>query len=218
MRFKRNKFFENTKGAVLGIVSITVGLVGMFISYLAIPGYNILENMVSELGLGPWGIFFNLGFVFSGLLAIPYYLNLSYLFQSENIDHRLINGSIIASVVSCIAYALVGVFPAYKENLFYYWAHGTFAAISGISGIAYLLLFGYMMYNSKIFKKRHAFFSLLISLFYLAFLLTWIPIIEWMASFGIMSWIFFNSLYLLYFIKKREDMKVKTINSDLEKA
>lgn len=190
----------------------------MFLSYSAYPDYNIRDNMVSDLGIGPLGIFFNLGFIFSGLLAIPYYLNLSYHFQKEGMDKRLVSGSVVSSLVSCIAYSFVGVFPAIESNFFLYYTHGIVAGISVMSGTVYLLFFAYMMYVSKSFKKGQAIFTVIICVFYFLFLFTWIPIIEWTASFGIMGWIFLNSLYLLFLNKSRTMRNKNTNNNKLDKA
>ncbi|MFO8018018.1 MAG: DUF998 domain-containing protein [Promethearchaeia archaeon] len=207
MILKENIFFEKAWGGILGIISVIIGVLGMCISYSAIPGYNMLDNMVSDLGVGPLGLFFNIGFILSGIIAIPYYLNLSYIFQQEGMNHRLILGSIIFSLVSSITYSFVGIFPAIQSKPLIYLAHGTFASITVMCGAGYLLLFGYMMYTSERFKKGHAMYSMFVFVFYIMLLFTWIPIIEWTATLSILFWNFFNSLYLLILNKKNKIKK-----------
>jgi hypothetical membrane protein len=71
----RNNFF-NKKGGICGLISIIIGICGDILAIIYFPGYNLLNNMVSDLGIGPGGIFFILGLIFSGILAIPHYVAL----------------------------------------------------------------------------------------------------------------------------------------------
>lgn len=185
-------------GGFYGIVSVTIGLLGMYLSYLTVPGYSMLNNMVSELGVSPGAIYFNFGFFLSGLLAIPYYLTLARVFSYEKLNQKAILSAKICSMTSCGFYALVGVFPAVQEDLVLLYTHGTVAAISVISGVGYLLSFGYLMKKSQFFNGIHLILTGGVIIFYILFLLSWIPIIEWTASLGIILWIFINSLTLLY--------------------
>lgn len=197
MKLEETKFFDRGYGGIFGIISIFIALIGMGISYSAFPGYVIGDHTISMLGVGRLGISFNIGSILSGLLAIPYYLNLSYNFQKEGMKERLVQGSIISSFGSCVGYIFVGVFPVLDSILFFYVAHMIFAIITFMSGAVYLLTFAYMMYYSKNFTKLQAFHSIVVCTFYLAFLFSQIPLLEWLALFGLISWISFNSVYLI---------------------
>lgn len=193
-----NQLIFRIPGGLYGLMSIIIGLLGMYLSFLTVPGYSMRYNMVSELGVSPGAIYFNLGFILSGLLAIPYYLTLAGVFTYEGLNNRVILSAKFCSITSCVFYALVGVFPAVQENNMLLYIHGTVAAISVISGIGYLLSFGYLMRKSHYFSGFHLILTGAVMFFYILFVISWIPIIEWSASLGIMIWIFINSLTLLY--------------------
>jgi hypothetical protein len=84
-----------------------------------------------------------------------------------------------------------------------------------MSGAVYLLTFAYMMYYSNTFTKLQAFHSIVVCTFYLAFLFSQIPLLEWLALFGLISWISFNSVYLIVinyqkFLNRKERHKEKS--------
>ena len=65
INFSDTLFFKNY-GSIFGILSVSVGVIGDLIALYLFPGYSIFSNMISELGVGPGGIFFNIGVFFSG--------------------------------------------------------------------------------------------------------------------------------------------------------
>jgi len=214
MKLEETQFFDRGYGGLFGIFSIFIALIGMGISYSAFPGYVIGDHTISMLGVGRLGISFNIGSIVSGLLAIPYYLNLIYHFQKERMNKRLIQGSIISSLGSCGGYIFVGVFPIIENILIFFIAHMVSAVITFLSGAVYLLIFAYMMYYSNSFTKIQAIHSIIVCIFYLGFLFTQIPLLEWLALFGLITWISFNSVYLLVinyqkFLNQKESHKDK---------
>ncbi|TFF99259.1 MAG: DUF998 domain-containing protein [Promethearchaeota archaeon] len=196
MKLKERQFFEQGYGALFGIISITIALIGITISYLTFPGYTIIKYTVSMLGVGPLGLGFNIGFIISGVLAIPYYLNLSYHFQTEEMPEQIITASILASMISCVSYIFVGIFPQNFNVLFLYAGHIIFAFITFTTGALYLILFGYLMYQSNSFSKVQGIYSFLLCISYFTFIFTQIPLFEWVALFGLVGWLTINSIYL----------------------
>ena len=71
-----DKILRRISGGVFGILSMIIRVLCDFLAFLCIPGYDIFENMVSELGVGKGGIFFNLGLIISGIICIPFYIAL----------------------------------------------------------------------------------------------------------------------------------------------
>lgn len=197
MKAEETEFYDRGYGGIFGIVSILIAIFGMAISYSAYPGYIIGNHTISMLGVGRLGISFNVGSILSGFIAIPYYLNLSYYFQAEGSDERFIKASIMSSMVSCIGYIFVGVFPVFETILLFYVAHMIFALTTFSSGAVYLIIYAYIMYHSESFTKLQALHSLIVCVFYLSFVFTQIPLLEWIAFFGLISWISVNSIYLL---------------------
>ena len=201
-----DKLFEIMPGGVFGLLSVALIILGEIIALLLIPGYSIFNNMISELGAGPGGPFFNLSTIISGIIIIPYYIHLAKSFSGENIKENLRKYAILAAVISCITYSLLGVFPSIEDNIIIYVIHGTLAAISIASGLGYLLLYSILMLRAQNFSKYQAYHGFIVAVLYATFLLTWIPIIEWVMNMAILSWITVNSVYILY-LKKQVNLK-----------
>ena len=135
----------------------------------------------------------------SGIVAIPYYLALVETFDDPNINPRLKQYAIFFSLFSVITFILVGVFPAwcfYCDSIISL-AHGTFALLAMSSGVCYLVTFSILMLKDSKYSKPQAYHGLFVASTYFIFLLTWIPITEWIATFAISSWIISNSLFMV---------------------
>ena len=198
MRKCIDKLLNVIPGGVFGLLSVVFIVLGELIAFLLFPGYSIFKNMVSELGAGPGGIFFNLSVIISGIIIIPYYIHLAKSFSGENIKENLRIFAILVAVISCITYSLLGVFPSIKDNIIIYITHGTLAAISIASGFGYLVLYSILMVKAQNYSKSQACHGFFVAGLYISFLLTWIPLVEWIMNLAILSWITANSIYLLY--------------------
>ena len=87
-------------GGVFGLLTCAISLTGDTISIILFPGgYSFLENMISELGRGPSGIFFNLGLIISGILSFPYYIALYRSFDKETVNPIVRKSSLIFSLI-----------------------------------------------------------------------------------------------------------------------
>lgn len=191
-------------GGVFGFLTCAIVLTGDTISIILFPGgYNFLENMISELGLGPSGIFFNLGLIISGILSFPYYIALYRSFDKETVNQIVRKSSLIFSLISIITFILVGIFPSIEDNNIIFVTHGIFAFLSFLSGIFYLISFSILMVmgsngNGSKYSKFIACQGFIVAGTYLLMLFTWLPITEWIATFAIISWIIANSIYMIY--------------------
>lgn len=192
-----DKLLKKIPGGVFGLASVAIILFGDFIAILSFPGYNFFENMVSELGVSPRGIFFNIGIILSGILAMPFYIHLSKTFVGENINENLRKTAIISSMISCITYCFLGVFPAVESDFILYHLHGILAFVSMTSGVGYLISFNLLIIKTSKFKKSQAYLGFFVAALYTFFLCTWWPIIEWIMSFAVITWIIFVSASLL---------------------
>ena len=185
-------------GSIFGTLSVTIALSAYTISIILFPGgYNFLKNMISELGVGPFGYIFNLGLILSGIVVIPYYFALVNTFDDPDINPRLKKSALIFSLFSVITFIFIGVFPAIEGNYIISYAHGTFALLAMSSGVCYLVTFSILMLKDSKYSKPQAYHGLLVASTYFIFLLTWIPITEWIATFAISSWIISNSLFMV---------------------
>jgi len=203
-----DKLLEIIPGGVFGLLSVALIILGEIIALLLFPGYNIFNNMVSELGAGSGGPFFNLTIIISGIIIIPYYIHLAKTFSGEAINENLRKYAILTAVISCITYSLLGVFPSIEDNIIIFIIHGTLATISIASGLGYLLLYSILMLRAQNFSKYQAYHGFIVAVLYATFLLTWIPIIEWVMNMAILSWVTANSVYILY-LKKQANLKFK---------
>ena len=197
---------EIIPGGVFGLLSVVIIILGEIIAILLFPGYNIFDNMLSELGAGSGGPFFNLTIIISGIIIIPYYLALAKTFSGEAINENLRKYAILTAVISCITYSLLGVFPSIESEAIIYLTHGIIATVSIASGLGYLLLYSILMLRAQNFSKYQAYHGFIVAVLYATFLLTWIPIIEWVMNMAILSWVTVNSVYILY-LKKQANLK-----------
>ena len=203
-----NKFLDHVPGFIFGLIAIIIGLVGDFIAISLYPGYSIMKDMVSTLGVGPGAIYFNLGTFYSGLLAIPFYIDLGRLLRndSENNNDKLIKIAIACAIISCVALALVGVFPAIQNIMIIIVSHYFTALISWLTGVMYCVLFSILMLRTSKFPKILAYSGFIpggLIMFYLVLITippasTITPIVEWSIVFAIISYIGVNSLYMIY--------------------
>ena len=93
-----NKFLDYFPGFIFGIIAIIIGLTGDFLAISLYPGYSITKDMVSTLGVGPGAIYFNLGTFYSGLIAIPFYIDLGRLLRNENENN---NDKLRRTAITC---------------------------------------------------------------------------------------------------------------------
>ncbi|MFX1340942.1 MAG: DUF998 domain-containing protein [Promethearchaeota archaeon] len=199
-----DKILEIIPGGIFGLLSVAIIVLGELIAFLLFPGYSFFKNMVSELGAGPGAIFFNLSVLISGIIIIPYYLQLAKCFSGEKVKEHLRKFAFLVAIISCITYSLLGVFPSVKSDTIIYLTHGILAAVSIASGLGYLLLYSILMLRAQNFSKYQAYHGFIVAILYATFLLIWIPIVEWVMNLAILSWITTNSLYILYLTRKNK--------------
>ncbi len=198
-------------GGIFGLLSITVGIIGDIIAYLMFPGYNFLTMAVSTLCLGPGGIFFNIGNIFSGVFALIFVNSLIKTFNEEQTNLKLKKTAIICANISCLSFIFLGVFCG--SNIVIQYLHGTSAIISWIFGYSYITFYNILMIKDKKYSNKLAFFGLFVSfpllllmvLFFLhliplftAPLLIILPPLEWINTISIILWYFSVSTYMIY--------------------
>ncbi len=181
---------------IYGLLSAVVGLGGDIIAIALFPGYN-LNHMISALGVSPGAIYFNIGTILSGLFALLFYLYMIKVIGKETNNPKLQKVGRFFAINSCIFFSLVGVFPT-STNLILFVLHGTFALISWLSAIIYLSFFSYLIFENEVIPKFFGYLALITVGTIIVFLLTWIPIIEWIMALTITVWITLPSVYMLY--------------------
>ena len=191
------RIFSFIPGQFFGIASTIIGLAGDILGIIFYSGYN-LNLMISVLGTGSGGFFFNFGTIFSGILALFLYLYLERVLSTDNVSRKLRKGALISALTSCIFFIAIGIFPSYEDNLFFLYAHGISTSLCFISGAVYLVLFSYIFNKSSIFPNTLAYIGYFQTIMITLFLFTWNPLTEWLMTFGIIIWILSVSVYMMY--------------------
>lgn len=179
-----------------GLLSAFVGIGGDIIAIALFPSYNF-NRMISALGTGPGAIYFNIGTILSGIFALLFYLYLIEVIGKETNDPKQQKVGRFFAINSCIFFSLVGVFPTSTDTILFV-LHGTFALISWLSAIIYLSIFSSLIFKNKVIPKFFGYLALITAGTIIVFLLTWIPIIEWIMALAIIVWITLPSVYMLY--------------------
>ncbi|MHA1148986.1 MAG: DUF998 domain-containing protein [Promethearchaeota archaeon] len=194
-----NRVFQVIPPGIFGLLSVLVGVSGDIISASLYPGFSITKNMISDLGVGPGGIFFNFGVIFSGILAIPYVIHLNKtVLEPHRVKPWIFRLALFGSVISSIALSLIGVFPAYQNNFTILLIHGIIATICYIGVIIYLTIYGRLILRDERFSNGFGYFTLIVACLFIIVLLTWLPLIQWIANVGIIIWTTLAASYLLH--------------------
>lgn len=201
MERKRNfidKLLDIAPGGFYGILSVIIRMSGDFLAFLLFPGYSMINNMVSDLGIGPGGIFFSLGLIISGIISIPFYVAIARSLQNEEANEKMIKTGLIFFYISNITYIMLGFFPSIEDIYLFYLFHGLFAIISWLTGIIYLILFSKLMLKDDKYSTLPAYSGFFLVGFMVLFLCTWLPILEWIMTFFFECWVLIISVYLIY--------------------
>ena len=194
----KEKVLKKTSGGFFGIVSVLIRLIGDFTAILNTPNYNMAEDLISDLGVGPGAIFFSLGLIISGIVSIPFYISLKNVFGIEEINENLRKMAIAFSGISIITYILLAFFPSDPNNTLVFIMHGVIGLISWLTGAGYLTLYSYMTIKYKRSSRFLGYFGYCVVGTVILFIFTWVPVTEWIMTFSIMSWIIVLSLSLIY--------------------
>ena len=190
------KAYNIIPAPIYGFLSALSGVSGDIIAILLFQGFS-LNHMISALGTGPGGIFFNGGTFLSGIFALLFYLYLIKEIGKETDDPRKHKVGSFFAIISCIFFSLVGIFPT-STNIILFVLHGTVALICWLSAIVYLGIFSIIIYKNKNFSRFFTYLALMTAGIIIVFLLTWIPIIEWIMAFAVTVWITLISAYVLW--------------------
>ncbi len=185
-------------GGFYGLASIILAGVFIFLSYTQFPDYDMINNDVSVLGIGPGlsKIFFNIGIFITGFTTIPFFVYLGRVLKQEAEEEKLIKRTVKISIIGCIALSLIGCFPVI--NIIIGTIHAILALIFFSCSLINLIFFGIAFLKDERFSNIHAYFGFIIACsiaFYIA--VRW-SIIEWIVFFLLGGWMLMVSSYMLY--------------------
>ena len=184
---KIQNIINRIPASVYAYLSVIVGLIGDLLAMILFPDFNI-NYMISALGTGPGGIFFNIGLILSGLFALVFYRYLAQVIKTISEQKKLKKFASVSAITSCILFSLIGIFPAIVELNLIATLHGLIAALCWITAAIYLIAFGILFLRSSNFLKIHGVLSFATAALFLILLLTWTPIMEWITTFTFIFW------------------------------
>ncbi len=191
-------FFNYIPGGVFGLLSVFLAILFVFLSYLLFPGYNMLNNDISVLGIGPGlsASLFNNGLKITGITAIPFFIYFGRILRKEPDNQIYVKSAVRLSIVGCIALSLIGFFPVINRTMGI--IHAGLALIFFLCSIINLVYFSMAILKDQKFSKNHAYFGFIIAgliAFYIA--VRW-SIVEWIVFFVLGFWIIDISIYIFY--------------------
>ncbi|MFW9772319.1 MAG: hypothetical protein ACFFFB_05395 [Candidatus Heimdallarchaeota archaeon] len=193
-----NKFMIKVFGPLFGLISVIVYFSGIYLASILFTGFDF-NCMISWLGgeYSPGAIFFNLGVFSSGFLAIPLYMHINRTLGVDHTKFNLKKAAITSALISCVFFSLIGLFPSLIFNTLYYYLHGIIFLICMITAITYLFLYSILFLNNNHFHRFLSYLGFITILVIILFLVTWIPVIEWIMTITIGIWVVSISIYLL---------------------
>ena len=193
-----DKILEFTPGGFFGLFSVACAMLGTSTATILFPTYSVLKYNVSYLANGPGGMFFNIGLIFSGLIAIVFYIYLGRILKNHQGNNSIRKRAVLVAIISNFAIFLIGIFPAYSGNISFLIIHAILAVIVFFGTAISSLLFGILFKKNSKFLKIQAYFSFFLAILISFYVIVRWSIIEWMSVTFLMVWLSFISIYTLY--------------------
>ncbi|MFX1275062.1 MAG: DUF998 domain-containing protein [Promethearchaeota archaeon] len=197
--------FNLIPGGLFGIISMIIGLTGDFLAAVYYPGgYNIFIHQISNLGileLSPGRIFFNIGVIICGIMALPFNIYLGRFVKEEYGENQWIRIAVVANHISSFSLIFVGItlgISRVPEDIPFF-LHGLFAGFCFLGASIYCAIYSCLFLKKRNkFSRNFAIFGFIVAIIELIIIFIWHPFIEWIANFSIISWIIIASSYTLY--------------------
>lgn len=185
--------------SVSGIIAVCIALLGYLIAYLLYPAQKYhIGYFGSELGVGPGGVYFSLGLIFSGYFFLKFISYLKKVINIGKVNIKRENWIFISAKISVIAYSLLGVFPGISDNPVIFMIHGILVFMCYSFGFFFIFFLSAFFSQSPKFLKFHAYIGYFIAFGILTFLFSWISVIQWIFTLTYFVWIAYIAGYMLY--------------------
>jgi hypothetical protein len=197
-----------------GLLAVIFTVVGDGIALLLYPGFDITKKSISMLCNGPGGVFFQLGAALTGVFTLLCTIYLGRLINEEYISESLRKTAVFSAIISSTCLIILGLICG--RNPIVALLHGTFALFNWIFGLVYIALYSILLFRHKRFSKVLAYYGFVLTFFMFISLILWLlfyipglhflikilPLLEWIATFGIVVWYFLVSMYALFYRSK----------------
>ncbi|MHA1724899.1 MAG: BON domain-containing protein [Promethearchaeota archaeon] len=178
-----------------GLIGTLIALILIVISIILTPNYNPLYSTVSSLGYGMARTLFSIAFVINGTLGIPFLLYLEKTLVGINeFIRRIATGT---AVLTCVCIALVGILPDPVYYNYFLIFHGVVAMFSFIGSGIYITLYSFLMLKANAYKKYHVLIGFLTMPNLLLLLIIFNPLVEWILTVNIFTWVLITVFELL---------------------
>ena len=165
---------------ITGLSAIVVFWLFTSISIFFFPGYNPMNNWMSDLGssvLNPKGaIFFNIGCIITGIFLIPFYFGLFEFYIGGTKNKRLTILTQIAGFLAAFTIILIGIFPLDKYPMI----HGILASILFCVTVLIFFLPSIALYKYDFTRTlaKYGFIATIVNSLLFVFIF---PIFEWIT-------------------------------------
>ncbi len=148
-------------------------------------GFSIWYMYISELGIGPSSLIFNVGVALASIIAIPAFPLLSTLFRSASSSINLTGKVGVALFVACFFFEIgIGLCPMVVCLL-----HTLLGFLVFLSRGLAILLLSVVIYKDAFFSKATAIYGFLYAVLDLLFLISHLTVMEWLTFFTVSTWI-----------------------------
>ena len=180
----------------------------MFLYISSDTPFSVFTHYLSHLGIGPNGsnIVFNLGSMFSGIIMVFFFLNLSVFLLKKEVPRILVTLSFIAGFVSSLGNFLIGLFPGDGSQEL----HNFVASFSFIGGLSYCTLYGIAEWKAKGISKLQALSGFVVAFFFVVFIFFTVLIyykievalyishfLEWILMAALLFWIIVHEISMI---------------------
>lgn len=217
------KFIQEKAGyfGITGVTATSTTVIVAFYLYTSVdPTFNTISNCVSDLGTGPnmSNIIYNIGAVITGLCQISLYSGLIKYLQNENGNPYLIKITRLTFMISAIGLIILGIIPFERGIQFFYFGHGSAAAIHYVTASIAFICYGIFELLILKFSKILGVISFLTGIIYsslwVGYLIDYtvkLPKVymnyslQWISLAGILFWSLVHSIFLILTKKRNSE-------------
>lgn len=196
IRANFTRLYNSIPGSIYGLIAFGISIFAHLIGVLLYPNYDMATMTISQLSNGYGGLFYRIGLISTGIIAIPFCIYLSNSFKRSNNSILLIKFVMFSSVLYCISLIFIGYF--WGPNTFISFIHGLFALVAWIDGLVFISLFSFLMLKDIRFPKPVAYFGFIVASTFLLHLLVLSTITQWIMTLSIMVWVWTISSFMIY--------------------
>jgi len=196
IRENLTRLYNSVPGTIYGLIAFGISIFAHLIGLLLYPNYDMTTMTISQLSNGYGGLFYRIGLISTGIIAIPFCIYLSNSFKKKNRSILLIKYAKFSSLLYCISLIFIGYF--WGPNPLVSFIHGLFALVAWIDGLIFISLFSILMLKDIKFSKVMAYFGFGIAFTFLLHLLILSTITQWIMTLSVMVWVWTVSSFMIY--------------------